>query len=322
MRLQWPRMSTAAATSATTSHTSKQSSKWAWVHTTLRWIFILACVLAVGPAVSMPLARLQDADGGHAVTMLLSTSIGQGVIATFAVLGAAAVVAAIGTWFFSAGTAFACAGLVLGWGAWHMADADSILRRTRDGSDLTRVSIENAIIVLISAILTVLIGVLTLRRQRARMTRPDSPVAYLATDKNGRGSVAVAAISFGAGTLAATIVAFLGAATMAKGQAVFAACIAGIAAGVVCHLVARGQNGLATPTLVVLCALLPATAGPIIAQAMHGSRIMDATFGGSLLPLARIVSLDWACGLMLGVPVGLGWAGAMLDERSAEAEQN
>jgi hypothetical protein len=53
---------------------------------------------------------------------------------------------------------------------------------------------------------------------------------------------------------------------------------------------------------------------------MHGSRIMDATFGGSLLPLARIVSLDWACGLMLGVPVGLGWAGAMLDERSADRE--
>jgi hypothetical protein len=47
---------------------------------------------------------------------------------------------------------------------------------------------------------------------------------------------------------------------------------------------------------------------------------LDATFGGSLLPLARIVSLDWACGLMLGVPVGLGWAGAMLDERSADRE--
>jgi hypothetical protein len=71
----------------------------------------------------------------------------------------------------------------------------------------------------------------------------------------------------------------------------------------------------------MLCALLPATAGPIIAQAMHGSRIMDATFAGTLLPLARIISLDWACGLMLGVPVGLGWAGAILDERSAESER-
>ena len=313
-------MSTAAATSATSSGTPKHSSKWAWVHTTIRWIFILACALAIGPAVSMPLVRLQDADGGHAVTMLLSASTAQGVIATLAVVIAAAAVAAIGAWFFSAGTAFACSGLVLGWGAWRMADADAILRRTRDGSDLARVSIENALIVLIAASLTVLIGVLTMRRQTAKMIRPDSPAGYLATDAKGRGSMSVAAISFGAGTLAAGIVAFLGAATMAKGQAVFAACLAGIAAGVVCHLVARGQNGLATPTLVVLCALLPATAGPIVAQAMHGSRIMDATFGGSLLPLARIVSLDWACGLMLGVPVGLGWAGAMLDERSADRE--
>lgn len=315
-------MTTAAAASAPTSGTPKQSSgKWAWVHTTFRWTFILACALAIGPAASAPLARLQDADGGHAVTMLLSGSLGAGLVAGLIMWGVAALVAALAAWFFSAGTAFACAGLVLGWGAWRMGDADAILRRTRDGADLTRVSIENALIVLIAAALTVLIGILTMRRQRAKIVRPDSPAAFLATDSKGRGSMSIAAVSLGAGTLAATIVAFLGAATMSKGQAVFAAFLAGIAAGVVCHLVARGKNGLATPTLVTLCALLPATAGPIIAQAMHGSRIIDATFAGSLFPLARIISLDWACGLMLGVPVGLGWAGAMLDERSAEPER-
>jgi hypothetical protein len=298
---------------------NKLAGKWAWLHTTLRWAFILACVLAIGPLASTPLARLHDAEGGPAVTMLLSESRGGSIIATALVLATATIVAAIAAWCFSAGTAFACAGLVLGWGAWRMGDADAILRRTREGTDLPALSLENLLIITVTTAITLLIGLLTLRRQHNRAAAPDSWPAHLATDAKGKGSLPIAAICLGAGTLAATIVAFLAAATMAKGQAVFAACLAGIASGVVVHLVARGQNGLATPTLVTLCALAPAALGPVVAQALHATRLMDATFAGTLLPLARIVSLDWACGLLLGVPAGLGWAGAMLDERSADA---
>jgi hypothetical protein len=60
-------------------------------------------------------------------------------------------------------------------------------------------------------------------------------------------------------------------------------------------------------------------AGPLVAKGVQGSRLVEATYAGELLALARPLSLDWAAGALLGVPLGLAWAGAMLDHRSAEA---
>jgi len=308
------------ATSTAVPSQGKAPAQAAWIRTTLRWAMILTCLLVIGPLASMPLAQLRDTDGGHAVTMFLSGSMGASVVATGLVLVAATVAAAVSAWFFSAGNAFACSGLIVGWGAWRMGTIDEIVRRTRSGSDLSLLALENGLIVLCAAGIAWLISAIAERRQtQAHRHATGSAIGLLATDGNGQGSFRIAGMCLGAATLAAGLASVLVAATMSKGQTVFASFVGGLAAGVVAHLVSRGQNGNVSPALVALSALLPAALGPVIAQAMHGTKLVDATFAGSLMPLARIVSLEWACGLLLGIPVGLGWAGAMLDERSIES---
>ena len=72
------------------------------------------------------------------------------------------------------------------------------------------------------------------------------------------------------------------------------------------------------PATTILAIMIIAAVSPVIAGVMHGGGLASVVYSGDVLPLARPLSLQWAAGAMIGSPIGIGWAGAMLDARAAE----
>lgn len=287
----------------------------------LRWSLLVASLLFVGPACSLPLASLRDADGGSATSMLISTSPGIGILGGLLVFAGAGLVGVIGAHAFSMGWGFVCSGLVLAWGAWRIAPIDTLIRRSQGPGELPWLAAEGLLAVALAIVLAVVITHIARSRQASPVARaslaPLRPGLHLLIEHDDIAKIAPAAgMATLAASLAAGAVAYVVAASMLKGQTFFAACAAGLASGVVVQLVATGQRAKATPTLGVLALVVPALAAPIIAQVTQGDAIVREAFAGTLFPPARVLSLDWAAGAMLGVPMGMGWAGAILDTRA------
>jgi hypothetical protein len=120
---------------------------------------------------------------------------------------------------------------------------------------------------------------------------------------------------FAACLAAAGVVAWIFAPDSLKGQTFAAAAFAGLFGAVAMKMAARHY---VTP-LVVFCVVgVLACAGPAVAAVYYGSGsgIVRPVYSGAIggvLPLARILPLDWLAGALVGVPIGLSWGGAMTE---------
>jgi hypothetical protein len=126
----------------------------------------------------------------------------------------------------------------------------------------------------------------------------------------GKGGLAVLPVAIIAGAAAAW---FIGV-TPLKGQAVFAAMLAGVVGAAVGRLV---DFEAALPSLVLPIVAL-AVLGPLSGFALAGgggSNVVHAAYKGTLFPLANITALDWIAGALIGVPAGVAWAGSMMEKK-------
>lgn len=89
------------------------------LHAALHWVYVLACLFAIGPVVLRVVARVHDAHGGHAASLL--TDGAAGFVALGTVLVACLIVGVIGARFFTLGVGAIGAGMVAAWGAWGCA---------------------------------------------------------------------------------------------------------------------------------------------------------------------------------------------------------
>ncbi|MFY7896496.1 MAG: hypothetical protein ACOVP8_09710, partial [Phycisphaerales bacterium] len=92
----------------------------------LRWGMLLLAFAVVGPLASLPLAAVRDADGGHAMSMLVNDGVFPGVLAALLVFAAALALGAAGSFLFSTGWACAYAGIVVAWGAYRCGTLEDI----------------------------------------------------------------------------------------------------------------------------------------------------------------------------------------------------
>ncbi|HYF16056.1 MAG TPA: hypothetical protein VD971_13385 [Phycisphaerales bacterium] len=282
----------------------------------LRTVYVLLVLLAVGPLSASLLAGLRDADGGNGVTILTGGRVGAG-LAGLAVLALGALVAgAAGAKLFSAGMGFAGAGLVFAWGAWNLGTLEEVLRRTRQGKESTALAAEGLLAVLVAG---VVMGVAWIIAERAQGRDKNGAGGVGLIGVREKGSTGIAATALAAWALAACaagVAAAIIAISAAKGQAVFAAFAGAIVAGIVAQTIGAAQHVKVSPLVPALAMAVPAVAGPLIAALVAQRGWVPATFAGSDFPLGRVVGLDWSAGVLLGVPVGMGWAGAMIDHRA------
>ena len=84
------------------------------------------------------------------------------------------------------------------------------------------------------------------------------------------------------------------------------------------RVLAHRSAGWATVLGVCLCGV----AGPLLASTVDPERLLSGMYSGSisseLVSLARIAPLDWLAGVFMGVPVGMSWAGSMVEKRVPE----
>lgn len=266
----------------------------------VRWMFYVAAMMVVGPLAAGLLSGLRAADGSPAATPLASTApVGgmlRGLLAMAIALGFGAAASRVSGMHAGLTTA----GLVMAWVAWRSGEVHELIREAHSAGPLTRLSIEGAIFGAAGVLMACVLVLAAKGEGTARQRLLGS----------GRGTVVACAIGLAAGALAAWLVAV----TPLKGQAVMAAVAAGAAAAAAARL-ADIRVPLA-PVAVPLAVL--AVLGPVAGLVLSGSgNVVAASYQGALAPIAQITPLDWIAGALLGIPLGAGWAGSMIEKRAA-----
>ena len=231
----------------------------------------------------------------------------------------ALVLGLIGSRFFALNAGYAMAGLVLGWTSWELGNVEEIIRRSRSGEDMLRLALEGAILTAAAGVIAVILSRAAEKHRPSpegskRPTGGLNAALFHADSSANPGTAAIAVLAAAAGC---SVAVWITCVTPLKGQALFATLIGGIAAGAAANA-AAGAKAHIQPLVGILGMLLVAAAAPIVAKFMHGSGIVEAAFADKFLPLARPLSLDWASGALLGVPIGMNWTGAILDVRAVE----
>ena len=289
----------------------------------LKWTLILASLLAVGPLMAKMLTELRDVDGGRAATFFVNGDPKTALLCAAALIVASLVVGMLGARFYSLTTSMLCSGFVLGWAASSLGSLESIVRRAGDGRNLVWLAVEGLVVTIAAAGATMLY-VRTSATHEAQTSgvpvkKASGPLwqrAFVSGEPTSSEPIApVLLIALAAGTVAAAVLVWFVALSGDRTQTMFAAICGAIAAGAAAQLVTAGRGFHLTPVLPILSVALVALLGPIIAKSLEGTNLIQRVFDGSVLGLARPVSLDWATGALIGVPLGMGWAGAAVDKR-------
>jgi hypothetical protein len=197
------------------------------------------------------------------------------------------------------------------WAAWRLGTTEEIIRIAGGGGPLANLAIEGAVIAIAGAAIGLAI--------QALGKKPHPEGIWLAARDDSTKIVPTLASIVAAAALAGGLAGWFVAAAPLKGQAVFAAICAGIAAGGAAQVV--GTLYAARPSIVaVFCAVvICAAGGPLIALVLGGSRVLSDAQAGKMFALARPMSFDWLAGAFLGIPIGLSWAASMLDRQPQPA---
>lgn len=295
------------------------------VEVLIRWVLVALSLFVVGPAAGWVAQRAPGAGGADAATMVFSASP---IAGAGAVLGATAI--AIGWGFATVAIGGAARGerlggpgrpidglvnmsIVLAWSTWHAARLDTLVR---SGIDIGAGGVW--LLGLEGAVLGVLVGgaaLVMLRRLEVGRTdpvgRPIEPERVGAV--LGRGSTLIAV---GAGSAAALVVGWVTARSPEAGQTFAAAAVGGVAGGVV------GRSfGSETPAW-AFAVVFPVVGGlaPVVGGMLTPAPLAASAYAGEVMGLLRVMPMDWAAGLALGLPLGLKWAGAAVGKVEHRAE--
>ncbi|MBX3388649.1 MAG: hypothetical protein KF691_04260 [Phycisphaeraceae bacterium] len=283
------------------------------------WVSLVLAVLILGPVAGLLPAMLRSPAGSGEATALTSKAPLFGIALSLGALAIAAVVGMFGSKTVTRPMGMACAGFTLVWVACRSGRAEMIFRESSSPvTSAWMMAIE-------AAILTIpVLWVVTLVQKPRPIDADENAVALTevrtglleglkALVRDYRGLLGVAAALIGAAFGCA-----LGSISLLKGQCVFAGVLAGIGAGCAGGLVIAGidsKPSLAPYVGVMLTAIL----APIVTIFMQGSGLASAAITGDLLPVGRLIPMDWIAGMFLGVPWGLSWVSGMVKDQLAAA---
>ena len=285
------------------------------VKVTIRWVYILAILLGVAPlAARVLLGSLRAPDGSLEATILTSSSTGTGLIGLVVGGVLACVCGGLGSRLFGRDVGFTVAGSVFIWAAWRCGLPEHMVRLRESGAALSALVIEQGLvgaIAIASSIVVVVMGKDVPTHFAGSRVRA---VVVGESEESSKVALAGGACTLASAAVSGAVAYFIAIESL-KGQTVMATVCAGVAAAAASHVLGLAlgvRTGVLPP---MLGAVLAAIAGPIIARATHGAGLVTAATAGNLFELARPAPLDWAAGLLLGVPVGWGWSHSMTEQQ-------
>ncbi|MEC9373983.1 MAG: hypothetical protein VYC34_09070 [Planctomycetota bacterium] len=266
----------------------------------LRWTLFAVAVFAVGPLAGSLFEGLYAVNGAPAVTMLVSASPASTVFATVAAFAIAAIYGLVTARLVGAAFGFFTTGAILAWAAWQAGPVSEILRAAGANAPLTTFAIEGLILGLAGAGLAWL-QVRIARPVTADQAKPTEPL--ISTDS---------AVGLLVTILVGAAVAWILAREGRKGQTIAAAGGAALLAATA----ARGfAHNCATVSFFLGIALLAAI-GPVATGLIGGADILAHAYANTLFPLGWISPLDWIAGAFMGIPLGMTWAGSMIEKQA------
>jgi hypothetical protein len=278
-------------------------------NTLVRWGVPMGSMLVIGPVAAWLTSMMTAPDGLPGTPALLSGSPAMGLVLVLAAIALATGAGMVASRLMGAGWGLFCAGMVLAWAAWPTGTVETILRRTQSGGSLWTLAVEGLIVGAAAtgaAWLIVRAHPVPAGAIAAVGTRPGSRPSEPGMDVFATG---VAAMVLGAG-----VGVWIAAQEALKGQAIGAAFIGGLVGGMAARLSAER-----CPTWVLCAGVgLLAAASPALAALIHGGKAVTAAYSGSLLHLANVLPLDWVAGGFMGLPIGVSWAGGMIEERAGQ----
>lgn len=281
------------------------------VKNVLAWTCTVLAVFALGPLVTFPMKQLRALDGSSDVTLLVNRSPMLGVSLLALLLGVMVAAAWVIGKIVNKPTGMASAWLIAAWGAWRLSTLDKVFAAASSSNVMWILAIEGLIV---SGAGVVLTGLLRGDDSGAETNKGGGRFAALGDASTYIGVAAGVVV----GGIAAHIVGY----QTLKGQAFAAAAIGSIGAAAASHLTAlllgKKPSALAGAVSVMVLAAI----GPVVAQFVYGNGLGAAlragpgmTGGGGILGFAVPISLDWLGGMLLGLPIGEGWAASMIDKR-------
>ncbi len=304
----------------------------------LPWMLAL---FVLGPIAGRLTGMLRAPDGSGDATLIVGSSPLLGVIA-----GAVTLVFAAGVGIFAARvngcrSGLNSAGIVLAWAASQTATIEAILRRAEGPGPLIPLAIEGLAFGMFAVPIGALVWQAGLGRGLHGAAHPLPPGApaltrWLTSAPSGaRGLRAeheslaaslVRAFARPAGLGAVAIFVAVGAAMCwlvaqdsLKGQAIFAAAMTGIVAVPIGRLAGEALGEQPPASAFFLGAALLAAVGPVAAMLLHGAGVRDDLYAGKLVGIAAPVTLDWAAGAFIGIPIGEAWFVSMFRHQPAPA---
>jgi hypothetical protein len=298
----------------------------------IRWTIYLIALFIAGPAAGALVGSVHATDGGPA-SPLVSASPIAGLVYVLIAMAVALVFGVVGARLLGTGPGMSAAGVVVAWAAWRTADVDQLIRTAHSGGPLTMLAVEGATFGVTGLILAVIIWLFGAAHERkgtgpdtvsasaqsspdsitGRATEKEQDLAWLVRKmRSGKATLPSIAVGIVVGGVAAWLIAV----TPLKGQAVFAA----IAAGAFAAAAGRLVDFEAPMPAMFIPILVLAILGPLTGLVLADSRgIVATSYAGRLFPLANVSPLDWIAGGLLGIPLGVSWAGSMIEKRTQEA---
>lgn len=303
----------------------------------LPWMLAL---FVLGPIAGHLTGLLRAPDGSGDATLLTAINPAMGAIAGVVTLVFAGAVGMFAARVNGCRSGLNAAGVVFAWAASQTTTIDAILRMAHSPAPLVRLAIEGCLFGLLAAPIGAVIWRIGLGRglHAAAHPLPDgSPPlgAWLRGPLKGprglqREHMSLAGALGGAflrpaglAAIGVTVavgagVCWLVAQDTLKGQAIFAAALAGMVAVPIGRL--SGESLKEQPPMVAFfigMAVL-ALVGPLAAMLLQGGNIVETVYSGKLLGVASPVTLDWAAGAFLGIPIGEAWFVSMFRQAGPE----
>lgn len=282
----------------------------------LRWIMPLVALLGLGLAAGALVANLHAVDGSGAVTFLVNARLTSGLLALAGTLVLALLAGTVSAMLIGTRSGLFCAGMVVLAAASQMGKTDDILGAYPSTRTMWLFAAEAGVL----AVGGLAIALVVLRMRVKPIGTPrdlSTPEARLIADRLAqREPLAIrdsnALSAFAAAAIAcAGVVWVIGQDTL-RGQVLAATIIGALVAAVVARMVSQRVS----PMLIFAGVLAVGVAGPIVCAFVNTSSLgpAPAALAGKLFALARPVPADYLAGALIGVPMGLTWAGSMIEK--------
>lgn len=292
----------------------------------LPWILAL---FVLGPIAGHLTGSLRAPDGSSQATLLVSTAPALGILAGAVTLAFALAVGLFASRLNGCRSGLNAAGIVVAWAAAQTATIDAILRRTHSDAPLIPLAAEGLLFGLLLVPVAAIIWRAGLGKGQHGELHPlpeNSPslAAFLTGNPWGPkglrdeheslGAALVRAVTrpAGLGAIGVTLVVGVGVTYLVcqdtlKGQAIFAAALAGIVAVPLGRLAGESLKEQPPMASFVMGFALLALVGPLAAKFLHASELIPTLYAGKLVGVASPVTLDWAAGACIGLPIGEAW---------------